>query len=69
MHLSRLSSVLSVATGIRQVELDAYPDPQGTLFRTSAGRKLAGENGFLQIPSLARPGWKVRLSKCCMVRC
>jgi Phosphoinositide phospholipase C, Ca2+-dependent len=50
---------ISLPAGIRQVELDAYPDPQGGLFSTSAGRKLAGENGFLQIPALSRPGWKV----------
>jgi hypothetical protein len=53
----------TATAGIRQLELDAYPDPQGNLFRTSAGRKLAGENGFLQIPALARPGWKVKRTR------
>ena len=55
-----------IPAGIRQLELDAYPDPQGDLFGTSAGRKLAGENGFLPIPALRRPGWKVvHLAVCC----
>ncbi len=37
-----------------------YPDPQGGLFHTSAGRKLAGENGFIDVPALNQTGWKVR---------
>mmetsp|Transcript_6161 Transcript_6161/g.17685 ORF Transcript_6161/g.17685 Transcript_6161/m.17685 type:complete len:445 (+) Transcript_6161:269-1603(+) len=45
--------------GLRQIEIDIYPDPDGGLFHTSAGRKLAGENGFIAEPSLNQSGWKV----------
>ncbi len=41
------------------MELDVYPDPQGGLFAGAAARKLAGEDGFLPIPALRQPGWKV----------
>ena len=49
------------SAGIRQVELDCYPDPKGGLFNSSAGARLAGENGFIsqQHPELNNPGWKV----------
>lgn len=57
--ISYVARCASLPAGVRQLELDAYPDPQGDLFRASAGRKLAGENGFLPIPALRRPGWKV----------
>lgn len=36
-----------------------YPDPEGGLFVGAAARKLAGEDGFLPIPALRQPGWKV----------
>lgn len=52
----------SATAGLRQVELDCYPDPKGGLFAAAAGRKLAGEDGYLPIPALKNPGWKVRIS-------
>lgn len=45
--------------GIRQLEIDCYPDPDGGLFSTSAGRRLVGQSGFINEPSLRQPGWKV----------
>lgn len=45
--------------GVRQLEIDCYPDPKGGLFSTSAGRRLVGESGYINQPSLLQPGWKV----------
>ena len=45
--------------GIRQIELDVAQDPNGGLFATAAGLKLAGGNGTLADPQYMQPGWKV----------
>ena len=47
-------------TGIRQIEIDVFQDPNGGLFSTAAALKLAGSNGTLSNPAYYQPGWKVR---------
>ena len=45
--------------GIRQIEMDVWADPNGTLFTTAAAEKLAGGNGTLASSEYRQPGFKV----------
>ena len=45
--------------GLRQIEIDVFADPNGTLFSTAAGQKLAGGNGTLASSEYAQSGFKV----------
>lgn len=50
-----------VLTGIRQIELDVFSDPNGGLFATAGALKLAGGNGSLADPQFQEPGFKVSM--------
>ena len=45
---------------MRGFELDLHADPQGGLYAQAAGLRLAGVSGWLDIPELQEPGFKVR---------
>lgn len=49
----------ATAAGLRQIEIDVFADPNGTLFSTAAGLKLAGGNGTLSSLEYAQSGFKV----------
>jgi hypothetical protein len=58
--------------GVRALELDVQPDPEGRLFAQSAGLRIAGKPGWLDNPTLQHPGFKVGQcehgpSRCSMV--
>ncbi|GAB4822596.1 hypothetical protein N2152v2_009642 [Parachlorella kessleri] len=45
--------------GVRGFELDLHADPLGGLYAQAAGLRLAGVSGWLDIPELQEPGFKV----------
>ena len=45
--------------GVRSLELDVHADPQGGPDAQSAGLRLAGQSGVLDVPALRQPGFKV----------
>ncbi|GMH33994.1 hypothetical protein BSKO_01828 [Bryopsis sp. KO-2023] len=45
--------------GVRSFELDVFYDPEGGLFASRAGAKLAGLNGTSDDPAWKEPGYKV----------
>ena len=55
-----LSDPRTCLAGIRQIEIDVFADPNGTLFTTAAALKLAGGSGTLASAEYRQPGFKVR---------
>ncbi|KAI7841214.1 hypothetical protein COHA_005179 [Chlorella ohadii] len=45
--------------GVRSLELDVHADPEGGRYAQSAGLRLAGQSGVLDVPELREPGFKV----------
>lgn len=45
--------------GVRFLELDLYPDPEGGKYSSPAALKLAGIPARLDDPAYQEPGWKV----------
>jgi len=45
--------------GIRQIELDVYPDPEGGLFANRLGNAFLGEPVASGIAALDSPGYKI----------
>ena len=52
--------------GVRSLEIDIFPDPNGGTYDQSVVLRLAGVDGWMNDSALQQPGFKVKSMSWCM---
>ena len=62
---------VAVMAGVRSLEIDIFPDPNGGTYDQSVVLRLAGVNGWMNDSALQQPGFKVSsiFKMLCMQAC